>query len=49
MYCLSGDHWYKRNDSLLPQEQMISALPDILSETIGEQDEFIVIACDGIW
>ena len=44
-----GDHWYKRNDSLLPQEQMISAWPDIQNETIGELDEFMVIACDGIW
>lgn len=44
-----GDHWYKRNDSMLPQEQMISAWPDIQTETIGDQDEFIVVACDGIW
>lgn len=44
-----GDHWYKRNDSILPQEQMISPWPDVQSEVIGEQDEFMVIACDGIW
>ena len=28
---------------------MISAWPDIQNETIGELDEFMVIACDGIW
>jgi len=28
---------------------MISALPDIECTTIGDKDEFLVIACDGIW
>lgn len=31
------------------EEQMISALPDIKHITITPADEFMVIACDGIW
>ncbi|KAG5324941.1 Y0417 phosphatase, partial [Pseudoatta argentina] len=45
-----GDHAYKQNMVLPPQEQMISALPDIRHITIDpEKDEFMVLACDGIW
>lgn len=28
---------------------MISALPDIKKITITDKDEFMIIACDGIW
>jgi protein phosphatase 1G len=28
---------------------MISAEPDLITETLTEQDEFLVLACDGIW
>ncbi|XP_034182448.1 protein phosphatase 1G [Osmia lignaria lignaria] len=45
-----GDHAYKQNADLPPQEQMISALPDVRHITIEpEKDEFMVLACDGIW
>nr|XP_032631098.1 protein phosphatase 1G isoform X2 [Chelonoidis abingdonii] len=44
-----GDHFYKRNKDLPPEEQMISALPDIKVLTIKEEHDFMVIACDGIW
>ncbi|XP_075057090.1 protein phosphatase 1G [Mixophyes fleayi] len=44
-----GDHFYKRNRNLPPEEQMISALPDIKVLTLNEEHEFMVIACDGIW
>lgn len=45
-----GDHAYKQNKVLPPQEQMISALPDIRHITIEpKKDEFMVLACDGIW
>lgn len=45
-----GDHAYKQNTELPPEEQMISAEPDIKKATIDpEQDEFMVLACDGIW
>ncbi|XP_056617551.1 protein phosphatase 1G [Triplophysa dalaica] len=44
-----GDHFYKRNKNLPPEEQMISALPDVKVLTFNEDHEFMVIACDGIW
>uniref|UniRef100_A0A182WLM5 protein-serine/threonine phosphatase n=1 Tax=Anopheles minimus TaxID=112268 RepID=A0A182WLM5_9DIPT len=44
-----GDHGYKMNKTLPPEEQMISALPDIEKITIGPEDDFMVLACDGIW
>ena len=48
--CLySGDHCYKQNKSLSAAEQMISPLPDIKELQLTQEDEFIIIACDGIW
>ena len=47
--CLAGDHAYKRNTDLPLSEQMITALPDVKSLTLTDEDEFMVIACDGIW
>uniref|UniRef100_A0A3P9K346 Protein phosphatase 1G n=1 Tax=Oryzias latipes TaxID=8090 RepID=A0A3P9K346_ORYLA len=44
-----GDHFYKRNDALPPEEQMISAMPDVKVLTLNEDHDFMVIACDGIW
>jgi len=45
-----GDHFYKQNKDVTAKEQMISALPDIRTLTISPgEDEFLVIACDGIW
>ncbi|XP_039594215.1 protein phosphatase 1G [Polypterus senegalus] len=44
-----GDHFYKRNKNLPPDEQMISALPDVKVLTLTDTHDFMVIACDGIW
>ena len=45
-----GDHAYKKNKELSDREQMITALPDIKTLTIDPtDDEFMVLACDGIW
>uniref|UniRef100_A0AAR2JPH6 Protein phosphatase 1G n=1 Tax=Pygocentrus nattereri TaxID=42514 RepID=A0AAR2JPH6_PYGNA len=44
-----GDHFYKRNKALPPEEQMISAFPDVKVLTLNEEHEFMVVACDGIW
>jgi protein phosphatase 1G len=38
-----------QNKALKPEEQMISALPDIKKLQITADDEFMVLACDGIW
>jgi len=44
-----GDFPYKRNSSLGPEAQMITADPDVTCHEITEEDEFLVLACDGIW
>lgn len=45
-----GDHAYKMNKDLAATEQMITALPDVRTLRINpEEDEFMVLACDGIW
>lgn len=44
-----GDHAYKLNKDLKPEEQMISAMPDVKRITLEDDDEFMVLACDGIW
>lgn len=44
-----GDHGYKMNKKVRPEEQMISALPDVKKITIEQDDDFMVLACDGIW
>jgi serine/threonine protein phosphatase PrpC len=45
-----GDHAYKQSGGLSAQEQMITALPDVRTLIIDPaEDEFMVLACDGIW
>ncbi|RZF36595.1 hypothetical protein LSTR_LSTR010706 [Laodelphax striatellus] len=45
-----GDFTYKKNESLPATEQMIIALPDVKKlEMDPARDEFMVLACDGIW
>ncbi|KAF9013520.1 phosphatase 2C-like domain-containing protein [Cyathus striatus] len=44
-----GDFEFKKNYSLTPEEQIITANPDVTCHEITEDDEFLVIACDGIW
>lgn len=45
-----GDHAYKLNTALPPPQQMITALPDVRRLAISPpDDEFMVLACDGIW
>ena len=46
---VSGDHFYKENDTLPLEEQMITAMPDVMYRELLADDEFIIIACDGIW
>ena len=44
-----GDLEYKQNKNLSPQEQMITAFPDVNIEKIDDNCDFIIIGCDGIW
>ncbi|KAG6890815.1 hypothetical protein C0995_003248 [Termitomyces sp. Mi166 len=44
-----GDFEFKKNYSLGPERQIITADPDVTVHEISEEDEFFIIACDGIW
>jgi len=44
-----GDLEYKKNTALPPSGQMISATPDVQSLKREAGDEFLIVACDGIW
>lgn len=44
-----GDFDFKKSTDLPPEEQIVTAFPDIIEHDITENDEFVVLACDGIW
>lgn len=44
-----GDFEFKKNSALGPEQQIITADPDVTCHEITEDDEFLVLACDGIW
>ncbi|XP_008228808.1 PREDICTED: probable protein phosphatase 2C 60 [Prunus mume] len=44
-----GDVEFKQNKHLPVERQIVTANPDVTSVEICDDDEFLVIACDGIW
>lgn len=44
-----GDLKYKVKKTLTPEEQPITANPDIEVVDILPEDDFIIMGCDGIW
>lgn len=44
-----GDLEYKQTAGLSPEEQMVTANPEIKQEKLQPEDEFLILACDGIW
>ncbi|OAV98500.1 hypothetical protein PTTG_07131 [Puccinia triticina 1-1 BBBD Race 1] len=44
-----GDFEFKQNKDLSPEAQVVTANPDILTHQITVEDEFLILACDGIW
>ncbi len=44
-----GDLEYKQNKNLKPEEQMITANPDIKIIDYDKDIDFVIIGCDGIW
>lgn len=45
-----GDFIFKKNADLPAEEQIVTCYPDVLQHEINfERDEFIILACDGIW
>ncbi|KAF9960238.1 Protein phosphatase 2C 2 [Mortierella alpina] len=44
-----GDFEFKMNATLGPDDQIVTANPVIVEHKLTEDDEFLVLACDGIW
>lgn len=45
-----GDFTYKQSKNLRPEAQQVSAEPEfIVQERQKDSDEYLVLACDGIW
>ncbi|KAI5310161.1 Protein phosphatase 2C 2 [Ascosphaera atra] len=44
-----GDFEFKKSSDLSPEQQIVTACPDVTTHAITADDEFLVIACDGIW
>lgn len=44
-----GDYDYKNVSGLPPTEQLVSAEPDLSVMDRSEEDEFLILACDGVW
>jgi len=44
-----GDARYKQVEGLPPAEQPVSCVPEIISTELKDGDEFMVVACDGIF
>lgn len=42
-----GDFEFKKSADLPPEQQIVTAFPDVTVHELGEDDEFLVIACDG--
>lgn len=43
-----GDFEFKKNYSLSAEKQVITADPDVLVHDLTDEDEFLIIACDGM-
>lgn len=44
-----GDYDYKCSPNLPPTEQLVSAEPDLDVIERSDEDEFLILACDGVW
>ncbi|KAM5535047.1 hypothetical protein V8D89_011275 [Ganoderma adspersum] len=44
-----GDFDYKKNPSIAPEAQIITSNPEVIEHQMTSEDEFLIIACDGIW
>jgi protein phosphatase 2C family protein 2/3 len=44
-----GDFEFKQNYSLDAEHQIVTADPDINIHQIDGEEEFLILACDGIW
>lgn len=42
-----GDFEFKKSAELSPEQQIVTAYPDVTVHELTDDDEFLVIACDG--
>lgn len=42
-----GDFEFKKSAELAPEQQIVTAFPDVTVHEITDDDEFLVVACDG--
>lgn len=42
-----GDFEFKKSAELPPEQQIVTAFPDVEEHELTEEDEFLVLACDG--
>lgn len=42
-----GDFAYKKNRRVAPEKQVVTADPDVLQRVLTDDDEFLILACDG--
>lgn len=42
-----GDFEFKKSAELSPEQQIVTAFPDVIAHSVSNDDEFLVIACDG--
>ena len=43
-----GDFEFKKSAELSPEQQVVTANPDVTTHELSADDEFLVIACDGM-
>src|SRR6266516_5698084 len=43
-----GDFEFKKSAELSPEQQIVTAYPDVTVHEIIDDDEFLLIACDGM-
>lgn len=45
-----GDFLFKKNADLPAEEQIVTCYPEVITHDLDyEKDEFVILACDGIW
>lgn len=42
-----GDFEFKKSAELSPENQIVTAFPDVEQHDLTDEDEFLVLACDG--
>jgi protein phosphatase PTC2/3 len=43
-----GDFEFKNNHALSPEQQIVTADPDIEVHQLENEEEFLILACDGM-